>query len=84
MRIILENEPFSTYTTTEMSGLKRTFSTDDNSPKTDTTNEHPESPHDSPSSKKFRRTSSTSEAELETQIIEQENGIVNGKINSNH
>ncbi|CAF2151409.1 unnamed protein product [Rotaria magnacalcarata] len=61
-----------------MSGIKRTLSGEDSSQKTDSSNEQPASPTDSPGSKKLRRTSSTSENELTTQIIDQENGIING------
>jgi hypothetical protein len=55
-----------------MSGIKRTLSTDDN--------EQPITPNDSPDSKKLRHASSHSEeTEEETQIIDSQNGITNGK-----
>lgn len=62
-----------------MSGIKRTLSTEDNSSITNNNNEQSITPNDSPDSKKLRHDSSHSENEEETQIIESENGITNGK-----
>jgi hypothetical protein len=64
-----------------MSGIKRSLSADDDSTLTNHNNEQPTTPNDSSDSKKPRRTSLHSENEEDTQIIEQENGIANGKIN---
>ncbi len=64
-----------------MSGIKRSLSADDNSTLKNHNNEQPITPNDSSDSKKPRRTSLQSENEEDTQIIEQENGITNGKIN---
>jgi hypothetical protein len=62
-----------------MNGIKRTLSTDDNSLITDNNHEQSITPNDSPNSKKFRHASSHSDNEEETQIVESENGIANGK-----
>jgi len=64
-----------------MSGIKRSLSADDNSTLKNHNNEQPTTPNDSSDSKKPRHTSLNSENEEDTQIIEQENGITNGKIN---
>ncbi|CAF0809444.1 unnamed protein product [Rotaria sp. Silwood1] len=61
-----------------MSGIKRNLSVEDNTVRTDITNEQPASSYDSPDSKKLRRTSVDSENEEQTQIIEHEIGISNG------
>jgi hypothetical protein len=59
-----------------MSGIKRTLSTDNN--------EQPIISNDSPDSKKLRHASSQSEEiEEETQLIDSQNGITNGKNKSN-
>ncbi len=76
----LENEPFSTNFTIQMSGIKRILSTEDI---TDN-NELPITPNNSPDSKKLRHDSSRSENEDETQLIDSENGITNGKSKSKH
>jgi hypothetical protein len=67
-----------------MSGFKRSFSAEDNSAILNDNNDQLTSPNDTPDSKKFRHESSHSENEDDTQIIEQENGITNGKINKNY
>jgi hypothetical protein len=57
-----------------MNGIKRTLSTEDN--------EQSITPNGSPDSKKVRHASSHSEEnEEETQIIDSQNGIPNGKNN---
>jgi hypothetical protein len=58
-----------------MSGIKRTLSTED----TNDNNELPITPNNSPNSKKLRHDSSHSENEDDTQLIDSENGIINGK-----
>jgi hypothetical protein len=82
--IILENEPFSTNVKSKMSGIKRTLSIEDSSLITNDNTEQSVSPNDSPNSKKLRHESSHSGTEEDTQIIEEENGIINGKINKNY
>ena len=67
-----------------MSGIKRSFSAEDNSAILNENHDQLTSPNNTPDSKKLRHESSHSENEDDTQIIEQENGITNGKINKNH
>jgi hypothetical protein len=64
-----------------MSGIKRSLSAEDNSVILNDNNEQLTCPNDTPDSKRQRHESSHSENEEETQIIEQENGITNGKLN---
>jgi hypothetical protein len=78
--LVLENEPFSTNFTIQMSGIKRTLTTED----TNDNNELPITPNNSPDSKKLRHESSHSENEEETQLIDSENGIANGNHKSKY
>jgi hypothetical protein len=63
-----------------MSGNKRTLSAEEYSPVANDNNEQTASLVNSPDSKRLRHSSSHSENDEDTQIIEQENGITNGKI----
>ena len=62
-----------------MSGDKRSLIAEDDSAVTGDVNETPTSPFNAPDSKKLRRSTSYSENDAETQIVEQDDGMTNGK-----
>ena len=79
--LILENEPFPTNSKIKMSRIKRSLSIEPNSIVTNIKCEQATCSTDFPAPKRVRHIPLDSRNEVETQIIELENGINNNDIN---
>lgn len=62
-----------------MSGTKRTLGAEKHSVNIDENDEHVTDPVDASDPKKLRRDSSYSDSDAQTQIAEEENGMMNGR-----
>ena len=77
--LLLDNEPFSEGFLLMMSARKRSLSTEEEFDSPEKISEEPRTPADSPNSKKRRHSSSHSDPDQFTQLLDDENGPANGK-----